>query len=259
MLKSKIYFNHIPKTAGTTFFDILKKQYRKDELYSIDIKDYKKSFEDFQKMNEEQKVKIKCVSGHLSVFLQPKDETETISFLRNPIDRTLSSFYYIKRAHWNKDYEGVKNLTSIGEFVKYRTAQNLDNQQTRYMAQDFDYLINDTYPNSPVDEAMYERALANLKRYKYTFITEKFDEALICLYENLKWRKIPFYKIHNKTENRKQTDSLMLEELDTVKSFCYYDLKLYDEAKMKHQSLLKNTKGKKWKLRLIKWLNKLFA
>jgi hypothetical protein len=253
---SILYFNHIPKTAGTTFFDILKKQYSTNELFTIDIKTLRSSFERFDNMDEERKSKIKCVSGHLSVFLQPKAENNTISFLRDPVDRTLSSFYYIKRAHWNKDHERVKNINTISEFIALRASQNLDNQQTRYLAQDFDYLINDTYPNTPVDEVMYQQALANLKRYRYTFVTEQFDEALIYLYEQLKWKKLPLYKVHNKTENRIKTTDLSIDELKQIKSFCYYDLKLYEEAKKIHQNTVKNIRLKALKLKLFYLINK---
>jgi len=161
--RKTLVFNHIPKTAGSTFLNILQKQYFNDEIYIIDAMNFSNSIRKFKKLSETERSRIKCITGHGTslLFEDLKDPYEVVTFVRNPNETLISSYYYIKRATWNKYHKDVVKMNSILEFIEFRKDLNLDNQQTRYLANSIDNLLLDTNPFCAVDELMYEKGLEN--------------------------------------------------------------------------------------------------
>lgn len=86
-------FIHIPKTAGTSFKAALKKRFPNHFLYG-DIRPAKPFAEEKPKLG-----KYDLVTGHLTVadFDSVEGEKQFLTIVRNPIDRLLSLFHYIRQ------------------------------------------------------------------------------------------------------------------------------------------------------------------
>jgi hypothetical protein len=239
-MKDLIFFNHIPKTAGSSFLNVLFNQYTKNEIFHLDAMNIVSSIEQFKSLPKSHKNQLNCISGHLSFLLENEIERPflKITMLREPVDTFVSNFYYIKRATWNRNHNDVKNMNSIVDFAEYCIQHNMTNQQTRYLAEDVDYLLKNEYPEFKVDKNTLDKALKNLDNHDFVFLSEEFDKALLFLKNKLKWKSTPYYKIANKTSNRISVTDLSELELKTINQCIHYDLILYDAALLKFEKML---------------------
>ena len=95
---------HIPKTAGTSLFELIKinygneacKEYKREDVYELQKKN-KNLIDDLSN-------KIKAVHGHLyfkeTLEIVKKEKPKIITWFRDPIDRVISDYaFFIKRLH----------------------------------------------------------------------------------------------------------------------------------------------------------------
>ncbi|HBL10851.1 MAG TPA: hypothetical protein DD379_05495 [Cyanobacteria bacterium UBA11162] len=219
---SKVIFLHIPKTAGTTLYDVIKQHYSHNSIFRIHgvIED---QLEDLKKNYEPQKDKICLFKGHMTFGLhQFLDCPYTyITILRNPVDRIISVYYYLLQSPNHPQHHLVKNKT-LQDFVQSGTAHN--NCQTRFIA---------GKPNSSSEEQPYQllqRAKKNIKEhFSVVGLTERFDETLILLGIQLGWSGMPFYVAQNKSKRPLQKD-ILPETLELIQEKNYLDVKLYRYA-----------------------------
>jgi hypothetical protein len=259
-MNKTLLFNHIPKTAGSSFLNVLSRQYADREIFHIDAMNAKSSIEMFSSLSSEEISSIKCITGHLSFLLEPiiTNEVTKITFLRDPIDTFISQFFYIKRAPWNKNHKMVSKMKSITEFVDFCQTNNLINQQTRYMCGDIAHLLEGTLPNSKVTIDQLDKAIVNLNLHDFVLLTEFFDESLLILKNNLHWAKQPYYKIINKTKKRSSSETFTTQEIDKISDCVSLDIQLYAEAKKLFQDKIeKSNFNVAFQTRIFKVKNKL--
>jgi hypothetical protein len=116
---------HIPKTAGTSFRNVLKDVYGNEAVIRLDI--------DLQyqqlKINEQEfrgrklSKKVRVAHGHFSPalikeHLDLQEDIPFITWLRHPVERVLSNFYYLeKRLKEELDEEG-KGLNILSKMQR---------------------------------------------------------------------------------------------------------------------------------------------
>ena len=131
-----VIFLHLPKAAGTTLKDILRRQYQPNEVYELDGTQFIQAQEDFKQLDQAEKAKIKILMGHMYFGLhQFLDSPATyITMLREPIDRVISYYYFVKKLSSHEDYELIKakNIT-LKEYCQMGR-ENMCNGQTRFLA-----------------------------------------------------------------------------------------------------------------------------
>jgi len=226
----KVIFLHIPKTAGTTFYDCLKQIYGKNSI--IEIHGDLSKNKDFLKNNINQKINqnINCIKGHMSFGLHNfLDESATyITFVRNPIARTISIYKYLQNSKNHIQHKIVKNI-SLKDFVLTNTLHN--NGQTRFLAGKWDEQLNNI--------EQLNLAKQNIDKYfSVVGITEKFDESLLLLKKELQWQKMPLYIKENTTKNISNTTTDM-DTLKIIKEHNEIDMKLYSYAVEKFETQIK--------------------
>lgn len=219
----KIRFSHIPKTAGTTFVDLLSRIYRGPIFGSYGKP---KGPERFLSLDASKRSKIVLFTGHepLITGVEEIDAFPTITFLRDPVERVKSYCQHVS--------EG-KSLSLVEEFPPYRfdldkflIQENirLNNLQARFILGHATYEIHEQNPALLVDKAM--DLLTN--RVLYFGIVEYFDESLMMFRLKLGW-PWPFYFILNKRDESKEI-RFSDDHLATIREHNRIDIQIYKAA-----------------------------
>ena len=259
-MKTKLIFQHLPKCGGTTFNSILAQNYTTEETFSIKvINNIKLNTQDFIQLSSTEKEKIYLLKGHMEFGLHGNfaSKVDYITFLRNPIERIISFYYYVKRKPNHslfKTNDFTQDIT-LHEFVTKINREDANNGQIRFISG-----LDDT------EDKMLERAIYNIdNHFSHVGLLERFDESILLLQKMYNWKK-PYYEVSNKTQNRKSVNSIKPETLQAIKELNNGDLilynkmsKLFDElieregiTKLKVQKFRREMKYHNFKKRLIK-------
>lgn len=222
-----VIFLHIPKTAGTTLDQIIFRHYRFKNVYQTGLI-AQQGVRDYIKMSEAEKANYRLLKGHLNFGIHKyvPNAWAYFTFLREPIDRTISHFYYIAQSKNHALYNQIQSQQmGIGEYIESGLDPMLFNAQTRLLSG-----VWDTIPAGTCTPEHLEQAKENLEKHiKVIGLTEQFDESLILLRETFGWSHL-HYTRQNVTSNRPKTEGLSPEELSAVKSANELDLALYEFA-----------------------------
>ena len=226
-----IIFLHIPKTAGTTFREIICRQYESyatAKFYPMGKYPHKE-FKEFKKDIEKQMRDIKCLIGHICMGwrcheLFPPPSTY-ITFLRDPVDKVISLYYFILKRPDHLLHNILKSKKmGLAEFVSSGMTSEIDNGQTRALA---------------CNGANLEEAKNNI-REKFIIVgfTERFDETLILLKKIFGWENL-FYMRGNVNKNRPGKEDTPKEVFDIIRNNNELDIKLYKFAKERFEELVR--------------------
>jgi len=240
-------FMHIPKTGGTTLHNVLSRKYSEKEW--LHVKTVHTSIREIaiEKSKQEKPFLIK---GHLG-YDEVKDipGSFVFTFLRPPIPRVISHYYFLKETPSVKHYDYL-NLpdTTIESFYAQKEKRDIDNCMVRYISgnhKDF----------GTINEEDYLLALNNLE-HKIDFfgLQEHYDESLIMLGEKLGWT-LPVYR---KTNLTKKKEVVSAETLEFLKEANKWDILLFEKAKeIFKKKMNAMSASEKRKLARLKFLNKI--
>ncbi len=215
-------FVHIPKTAGTTMTQVLKHNYREPRTYYLGS-NVQPRIADFMALSAEAQAHYELVVGHMSyglhASLPPTRPHRYFTMLRDPIERVISLYFFIKRTpnHYLYDPVVTENYT-IAQFLAYEGSYMARNAQTRFLCG------RDVMPYvGSIDDEALEAAKTNIRDHiLVTGLTERFDESLLLYRHAFGWRQI-HYTRQNVTSNRKKQDDLSAEDLAALNAHTAYD------------------------------------
>lgn len=232
--KQMIIFLHVPKTAGTTLRYIIQYQYKPIAVYELYNRrgrstTHSQRLNELKKLPNAQKEKIRIISSHFGFGLHeflPRPYTY-ITFLRKPVDRVISLYYYLHRTG------GIPNIT-LEEFVQtYPEAQN---GMTKHLS-GLMLKVQLADPsakaeiNSQFSSETLEIAKRNLKdHFKVIGLSEKFDESLILLRKQLGW-KVPLYDRSNVDNKQFSTRNVSKDTLSLIEKLNGSDIQVYECGK----------------------------
>jgi hypothetical protein len=216
-----VVFVHIHKTAGTTLRSLTDRQYRPNEIASVDWK----SLEAFKASPEADRARIRLLRGHMPFGLHeflPRPSTY-ITLMREPLDRAVSHYYWVRE----RPEHDLKAHAAAGDLVAYLesgVAADLDNGQVRLIAGAA------FVPFGEMTEAHLEQAVRNLdERFALAGLSERFDETLVLLRDALGWHRSLYYTRQNPTRGRPR-DALDARTADALRAHNRLDLELYGYA-----------------------------
>lgn len=243
-----IFFLHIPKTAGTTFYEVVSANhvsFLKPKIENSPV-DFLKSkinhkltairlpggYESapqalgiIEKLPLKTLNSISFIGGHVGFgFHESLDiNIEYISFIRNPRERLFSDY----REHCKKGryfYEKLKaDNFNFNTYLSVLKEERMDNILTRQLAGPYDFFLKS---RTPVDDRLFDRAKQNVKAISF-FEMEGFDGALVYMKRQFGWKKTK-YSIKNQSISQKinidVNENLLAEVIE-------YDLKLYSDIK----------------------------
>jgi hypothetical protein len=217
-----LIYIHVPKAAGTTFNEIIERNYPAEEIATI-LHQPGRSIEDFKCLPLEQRERLRIVKGHFPFGVHeylPQPSTY-VTILRDPIERILSHYYYVLRTPEHYLYDRVAgSKMTLEEYISNPVTIELDNGQVR--------LISGCGRFVPIGECGKEhlqRAKDNLeKSFLLAGLAERFDETLVLLQDLLGWKRL-FYTRKNVSEQRYSTTP---EIAELVRDMNRLDVELYD-------------------------------
>ncbi len=220
-----VIFLHMPKTAGTSFYDAIKCQYRKGEIFSCQgIPE--NAIQQFNVLPAAKQKEIKFFKGHMTFGLHqflPAPYTY-ITILRHPTKRIISLYYYLLQSTSHKQHYLVSGKT-LHEFAQQKLCHH--NFQTRYIAG------LEAFNLDCSDDDKLEMAKENIdKHFAAVGIQEYFDESLIVFKRKLNWSNMPLYIKQNKS---KKPISVVHKEstLEFIQEKNSLDIQIYEYAKSK--------------------------
>jgi hypothetical protein len=247
---NKIYFNHIPKTAGS-FFNFNIRKILRD--YNIQHKEY--FIGDVDNINEEELINADLILGHLGIYPNIyHNSLTTVTMLRNPIDRLVSNYCMIYRN------EGLDDLIEFNDWlfnddIGYLTKNNL---QCRFLTSKRMMYVTKKYPNV-AEKTSNEFEVASQELHENGFAIEEgivdYNNAkkylenceLVMVSENAPIEIDKFFKLINykwsiyikgKTEpfgeslkSKKLRTLLNKKQIDKIISLNEIDVELYEYSK----------------------------
>jgi hypothetical protein len=241
-----LYYLHIPKTAGTSFTQVIIDNVGSDAFYQPT------KIQEFLSTPPELVEKIRFIAGHLVYDLAPVITRNLVylTMLRNPVSRTISQYLQIRRVPQSvigKDAAEVKEL-SLLDFVK--DPHNLfvyANLQTRQLGLDAsiskmkqesdpEFFKGDLAPHilwysNPryADPQLLETAQQRLENFAFVGLSEQFEQSVELLCNTFGWKTPTTETILNVGSN--VLDDVPQEALDIIHENTQLDAKLYEAGK----------------------------
>jgi hypothetical protein len=226
--KHTLFFLHLPKTAGTTLTFALIRKYGSQFVYRTVSPSQEAKREFINAINNHHKT-IKVVAGHMyygwHTELPNPWKSSYITMLRNPVDRIISTFFYIIRSpgHYLHDTVKSRNI-DLETFVDSDITSTIDNLQTRLLA-------GSEWNEKPTSDTL-DRAIRNIdENISFAGLTERFDESLVLLKHELKWESYPYYIKQNVTDKRPVSAEIPEHITNMIKKRNKLDFKLYAYVK----------------------------
>ena len=218
-----LIYVHIPKTAGTTLYSILKRNLERDRIF------FAHTAADLASLPAEERVRLQLIRGHFPYGIHRclSQPVEYITILRDPIERTISNYYYVLRSPDHHLHERVvSQKMGLKEYILECPNKQLDNGQARMISGD-----GFQAPFGKCGRELLEQAKHNLQNsFSVVGLTERFDETVLLMARRFGWKRTHYVR-RNATEKRLPREQLDPEILEAVKAINALDLELYAFAK----------------------------
>ena len=231
LYNNTVVFVHLAKTGGTTLLNILNRNYSQTERLDIRPPNQQQQIEKFKNLPIEVRAKYKLLTGH-GVF-QLHDyiiNPYYMTLLRNPIDRVISEYYFLKRPvfrNYSVHQKIVSKNMGLEEYITSGILKDVDNGQVRTLSK-MDCAYGDCSPE------MLQKAKDNVEKYFPVIgITEDFDRFLILAKKMLKLRSFLFYKRQNITSKKPKILNFSSATIKTIEKYNQLDIELYEFVKKK--------------------------
>jgi hypothetical protein len=226
-----VIFLHLPKAAGSTLNRLIEWEYPLFQMYSVDPVFFRWSWAHLHRLSRKRLKRTRMFKGHMLFGLHailPQPATY-ITVLREPVDRVISSFYFMRTyklhpLYWKFKFENW----SLEDFVRRSPRENVQCK-----------IIAGAEYNKPCTAEICERAKENLVRYfSVVGLSERFEESLALMKLRFGW-KLQRYSSFNVTRSRPRKADVPQSTLDLIAEKNALDISLYKCAANIFQSAVK--------------------
>ncbi|TVQ43164.1 MAG: hypothetical protein EA362_11785 [Saprospirales bacterium] len=213
---------HIPKTAGTSFRNILKEVYGEDAVVRWDINNRGVVRLNESIYSDKELPNARVLHGHYvysdlkKMFDFDENSIHRITWLRHPVKRVISNYFYLESRLHEILKEEQRNLNILSKMqrslVEYARDEKNRNRQYKFL------------------EGI------SLGEFDFVGIQEDFELDLKEIALVLNWDKIPKLLYQNKTSaKKKELPKEIIEEIEVLNSL---DMELYQNAlQMRNKNL----------------------
>lgn len=226
ILKPKsILYDHLPKCAGTTVSNYLTSAFPSRYVFALSGVNPEESVEEFKNLPQRKRDKIKLVSGHLAHKLLEYVHEDTIPIVvfRDPIERIISHYYYVKRTkiHYLHEKLEKENIQ-----LKDYCSSNLSSELQNYYVTHFTGLSISDVENNP-KKAVELAFNIIISKYHLIGFQDSIPAFLKELAQLANLNKTYKNKVLNKTNDRIKLEELQQSVIDNLSQENYLDIELY--------------------------------
>lgn len=224
-----ILFLHIPKAAGLTLYEILDREYGRSRIYTFagGRQRLQTAVDQFCALPANQQDRYDLLRGHFGFGIHKRigRAANYITLLREPVDRVISHYHYVKRTPQHALYHQVTGAgMTLADYVSSGINYEMDNGQVRQIAG-----VNGNLPFGGCSSDLLAQALRNLaSHFAVVGQVERFDETLLLLRQKLQWRHLPLYVRQNVTRERPLTQELTPATRSLIERYNSLDCELYE-------------------------------
>ncbi|EIJ43412.1 nucleoside-diphosphate-sugar epimerase [Beggiatoa alba B18LD] len=177
----KLFFIHLPKTAGTSLRAIVEQEYSEDERVFI----YDLSPEALE-IAKQKAQHAKIIYGHITFWIHntlgiAHEQTRYFTLLRDPIERVISLYSHYARHPDTPYHTMIQQGMSLYAFLEKQITFETNNHMTRTIVgyQEMGFLDNPHVLNLAI------KRLHN--RFGFVGLSDRFEESIQILKEKLGW------------------------------------------------------------------------
>lgn len=227
-------FMHQAHTGGTTLEDVVRRQYGKWAVLMV----YRKSnlAAEYIRMSEAERQRYRAIYGHLfhGFHQHVPGESFYVTFLRDPLERVISSYYYILRtpAAPEHDYYLEHKLT-LQDHIR-RVPWDGISQIARVIG--FEERFDSEYWRGILRPDALETALKNLETFKVIGLVERYDQSLLLMQRELGWQKPIHYLRRNAATSRPRFADLDAVTQEMLLEVTAAERAMYEWAKARFET-----------------------
>lgn len=225
---STVLFLHIPKAGGSTLRNIIGSQFGSDSVCRFSNPNRPAGSAEFREFLTVGN-RCKVIQGHFCYGIHTQLEVpySYLTMLRDPVERVLSFYHYLKRRPKQQVVAGFIEKMDILEFITSGAFMQVNNGQTRQVAGEWAFDV----PFGRCGEDMLEQAKRNLHDgFKVVGTMERFDEMLLLLCHEFGWNNNPYYRKANVTKGRTGRMDILPKTLDVIEEYNQLDIRLHAYA-----------------------------
>lgn len=187
-------FIHIPKTAGTTFSSLLRRNFKDKYIRIYGLKKIGFFSDAEMKSLATFFPTVKCISAHKFTCPIPQPDKESgsdgvyklITFLREPVDRVVSNYLFVKK----RAKKGVKpqfTEMSFRDYFEWEKRKSFGDSGSKweYLGNMQAYILGRDYNLEETKRRMREN-------FFFIGVSERFEESLLILRKKFKKEGINF-------------------------------------------------------------------
>jgi hypothetical protein len=217
-----LLFLHIPKAAGTTLSRIAERQYPARHQYRVGP-NAQADIQAFNELPVHKRAQYRYLAGHFpfGVHEQIPGSWDYITFLRDPVERVISFYYFIRSDPSHPWYSQLPDRLEV--FAEQCTLPVFENGQTRQLAGDWGSL-----PFGSTDALLLKQAKQHLDQITVVGLAEEFLRSLLLLADRFQWKRLGYHNVNRNLA--KPTKSPDPETLARLRHMNHLDIELYAYA-----------------------------
>lgn len=240
-----LIFEHIPKTAGSTMHGILWQLYRPQRVFMSCIPgQHRDRVDQLTRSLSEPDCPVRIFINHVGygahTHLGQDVTCRHFTFLRDPVERTVSHYFYHQKHHPESRGQSI---------AEYLSGDPLRRRNTQAVRLSGDKAAIELGPNPEEAARQYEpssdllsRAADVLEKNIDAFgFTERFDEALAVFRRTFDWPLLPsLYIRRNVNGQRRATSEFSAADLKRIRQANEIDIELYRLAQRLYQQQIES-------------------
>ena len=117
---------HIPKTAGSSIRQLIKRNYNENERYSV------YGYDSINSKLDKANYNSKIIYGHFKINQIDFKGAKIFTFFRKPYSRCISLYNYTKKSH--PESNRIRNSSNLIDYIEKYLPVSYDNPLIRYTA-----------------------------------------------------------------------------------------------------------------------------